>query len=332
MGTRGQSRKKATLNDIAEDAKIVDDKEKNDKVVAEKAEKSADKIAAAEKSTEKSTEKKSALTNPEDIDTNFEFEKPPTQSSNPLNIPLANETHKEGKTMSNLGFDMEDDTPPPPPPQSDKKVTASFEDEQRYGSGVIDDVPPPSPDERDIFDDYEGGEGNFDAEGGRALPDDFVAWSAEKQAEWIVGTELVVAHGFIQNRAKISMISIRQKILKYNVPKDIAQQVVEVVKSYNDEVENQLQLSSEARKALKGSWAAVLKQYSNISEKITPEVALLINHGLFFGQLIIQGNAIRKQGAATVAEIIAVFKAHAVETKYNSPEKNPDMKSEKKPE
>lgn len=318
MGTRGQSRKKTTLNDIAEDAKVVDEKAE----ATEKPEAKAEKVEKVEK-VEKA-EKKSSLTNPEDIDSSFEFEKPPTQNSNPLNIPLANETNKEGKTMQNLGFEMEDDFPPPPPPTNNttnegKRVDATFDD---VHSNVIDDVPPPSPDDYDLFDDVEG-QGHNGEGTGRALPDDFVAWSAEKQAEWIVGTELVVAHGFIQNRAKISMISIRQKILKYNVPKDIAVQVVDVVKSYNDEVENQLQLSSEARKALKGSWVAVLKQYSNISEKITPEVALLINHGLFFGQLYIQGNAIKKQGAATVAEIIGIFKAHAVQ-----PEKKTEAKKE----
>lgn len=283
---RKGSKRKVNLTEIAEDAKVVS-------------------------TTENSENKGSLLTSPQDLETDFEFEKPPSEGSNPLSIPLAGETVAEGKTMQNLGFEMEEDfeAPPssssssPPPPPNDKKV--SF-DEATKSNVIDDDVPPPNPNENDIFDevgDVEGGMG-----GGTALPDDFVSWSAEQQAEWIVNTELVVAHGFIHNRTKISTIDIKQKLLKYKIPREIGSDVNEIVKTYNDEVEKTLVVSTDAKKALKSSWVAVLKQYTNISEKITPESALLLNHALFFGQLWMVSNQFKKQGISIVQDISDIFK------------------------
>lgn len=298
MSRKGK-RLKANLSDIAEDAKVV----------------AIEKEDTPKKDIPKNIPK-DILTEPEDIGGAFEFEKPPSDSSNPLNIPLADETIAEGKTMQNLGFEMDDDfkEPPPPPPQASSTFDQASSKTFDQASNIIDDdVPPPNPNEPDLFDQVGDEEGSI---GGRALPEDFVTWSAEQQADWIVNTELVVAHGFIHNRTKISTISVKQKVLKYKVPRNIAADVNDVVKSYNDEVEKNLVITSDAKKALKSSWVAVLKQYTNISDKITPEAALLLNHGLFFGQLWMVSNQFKKQGIQVVQDITDIFK------EYNSNQSN----------
>lgn len=311
MGKRGQKQNRIKKEDIekAEDAKIL---------------------------SEESTG--SLLTDPNSIESEFSFESHPSSDAIPLNTPLAGETSSEGQTMRNLGFDVSelggfedlkttnapeysnanasasggggDNTPPP-------KKTITMDDaigDDNISDQIIDDVPPPNPNEKDLFDEVEGGDEGGGS--GMALPPDFVTWAAEKQAEWIVQTEKIIANGFMQNRARISIIDVRQRLIKYKIPNDISKQIIHHVQEYNNDVETNLQVSKDAEKALKMSWVAVLKQHSNISEKITPEVALIINHAVIFGQLYFQGNEIKKYGKELLSDIDQTLKEYA---KSNTP-------------
>lgn len=334
---RGQSKKKSSdLSDIAEDANVIEET----------------------KNTPKNDDFGSLLTDPSSIETEFEFEKPPTSESIPLNTPLAGETSSEGQTMKQLGFDVSDlggfedvraggDEPkvsmgggnnvPPPPPNNNNPSFDSIGGGQNMGGmgfddGIIDDVPPPNPNQKDLFDEFEevGGKGGGGAVGNAQLPPDFVAWSAEKQAKWIVSTEKIVAEGFIQNSAKINTLDVRQEALRSNIPSNLTNQVVSQVGVYNTEVENQLTLSREAQRSLEMAWTAVLKQHSNISEKLTPEVALVITHAATFGQLWFQARDFKKHGKGLLMDIKSIFIEHEEATKFKTPPPSPNANTEKK--
>lgn len=308
MGKRGQKQTRIKKEDIesAEDAKIIEEQNTG-----------------------------SLLTDPSFIESEFTFENPPSSEAIPLNTPLAGETSSEGQTMKNLGFDVSElggfedvrasvensGGSGGSPPTSGKTITMEEaiggNTSNNISDGVIDDVPPPNPNERDLFDEYVEGDGSgMQSDGGMALPPDFVTWAAEKQAEWIVQTEKIIANGFMQNRARISIIDVRQRLIKYKIPNDISKQIIHHVQEYNNDVETNLQVSKDAEKALKMSWVAVLKQHSNISEKITPEVALIINHAVIFGQLYFQGNEIKKYGKELLSDIVQTLKEYA---KSNTP-------------
>lgn len=335
MMKRGQKKtKKADLSEIAEDANVIEE-------------------------TTTKEDFNSLLTDPSSIETEFEFEKPPTSQSIPLNTPLAGETSSEGQTMKQLGFDVSDlggfedvraggDEPKismggggntPPPPRNNNNPNPSFDNSIGGGNmggfedGIIDDVPPPNPNQKDLFDEYEevGGKGGGGgAVGGVNLPPDFVAWSAEKQAEWIVATEKIVFEGFIQNSAKINPLDVRQEALRNNIPSNLTSQVVSQVGLYNTEVENQLTLSKDGQKSLKMAWAAVLKQHSNISDKITPEVALVVTHIATMGQVWFQSREFKKHGKALLMDIKSIFVEHEQATKFSESINNNNPNTEKK--
>ena len=286
---------------------------------------------------EETSNKNSQYTDLNSIDADFEFEKPPTSESIPLNTPLAGETSGEGQTMKQLGFDVQDlgsfddvrsggfnpsqNTNNSNPNPSEKSKTISFDDAIASEGGIIDDIPPPNPSDKDLFDKIDGDMGSPSSGGGTEIPADFVAWSADKQAEWIVSTEKIFIDGFMQNRARISTIDVKQKLIKYKLPSEASKEIVSHIVSYNTEVENNLSLSKEAQKVLKMSWAAVLKQHSNISEKITPEVALVINHAMVVGQMWFQGNEIKKYGKDLLMDIDASLQSFSSFSNQSSEKK-----------
>ena len=273
---------------------------------------------------ETKTSEGSLLTDPSAIEGEFAFEKPPTSESIPLNVPLAGETSQEGQTMKNLGFDVSDlgdmsdigNSGGGSIPPNNNGKTISMDDAigdggDNFGGGIIDDVPPPSPNEKDLFDEVVDGEEGEGGGGSMSIPPDFIEWAAEKQAEWIVSTEKILIEGFMQNRARISTIDVRQRLLKYGIDHAVSKEIMNHVNSYNSDVDTHLELSKDAQKVLRMSWTAVLKQHSNIAENITPEAALLINHLLIGGQLWVQGNELKKYGKDLLADIDSILKSNS---------------------
>jgi hypothetical protein len=104
MGKLGQKRTKKTAEEKtselikknAEDAKVVGETNKDETPVEEE---------KNEEPTQDFSSEDDFTVNPDELDEEFKFEKQPSAESNPLNIPLTNETKAEGKTMEKLGFD-----------------------------------------------------------------------------------------------------------------------------------------------------------------------------------------------------------------------------------
>lgn len=355
MRKRGISKKKIDTSK-AEDAEVIESIENVKSAEnAENAEsvESAEIVESVENNNlEKDSDDFSILTNPEAITNEFLFEKLPKPEDIPLNIPLAEETSNEGKTMKNLGFDVSElgyeettNKAEKTNKKTNKKTISIDEAIEDYSSNNIidgkntkreniddfkkniddvpppnfddnniDDVPPPNPDEKDIFDEDEEENGLNNI----SIPEEFVSWSAEKQSEWIVSIEKIIFEGFFQNRARINTIDVKQRLLKYGISNEVGKEIVNHINLYNNDVDSSIQLSKDSQKILKLSWVAVLKQYTNISEKLTPEATLIVNHLLIGGQMYFQANEIRKFGKELLKDIDSTLKAYSNKEKGNT--------------
>ena len=269
----------------------------------------------------------SFLTNPDSLEKKIKLQDSSKDSNSPLDVPTTDETDAEGATMKRLGFTMDespDDFEPVNPGSFSGGTKTAAGGGNKGGMGNIppppggqktqfqDDVPPPNPYDDDSFDEMDDDGGLGAGDGGLSIPAGLNTWAATRQADWIVDTEDKLLTGFLRNRAKLNIIEIRQRLLKYKTPADVNNDVLGQSKEYNLIVEEYIKMDNASRKMLKKGWIKVLSKHSEVAKNISDEAQLLISHLIIFGGMFMVGNQLKKTGLDVMQGIDDSIKRHAI--------------------
>jgi len=208
--------------------------------------------------------------------------------------------------------------------QGNKKPPGHGYDKFSGGFGNIPPQPPPgfipgaagatpgggglSDDYKDIpfiegDDDFDTGSTGGPGGGSIKIPDDLAKSNAKRIAKFIVDTEESFALNFLRNKVKLNVLEIKRNLVVNRIDAKFSANLLLVAESHNKDVDNLLTLSSEDKRMLREAWENVLIQYDEISDKLTPEIQLVVAHLQIGFKLYSQTSDLRQNAMSTMTTI-----------------------------
>jgi hypothetical protein len=169
------------------------------------------------------------------------------------------------------------------------------------GGGLSDDykdIPFIEGDEEEIETGGSGGSG-----GSIKIPDDLAKSNAKRIAKFIVDTEESFVLNFLRNKVKLNVLEIKRNLVVNRIDAKFSANLLLVAESHNKDVDNLLTLSSEDKRMLREAWENVLVQYDEISDKLTPEIQLVVAHLQIGFKLYSQTSDLRQNAMSTMTTI-----------------------------
>lgn len=191
----------------------------------------------------------------------------------------------------------------PPPPNNPGGFGMGAADMNPQGGGSLSDDYKEIPFIEGDDDDIPGGDSGGSGGGSIKVPGDLAKSNAKRIAKFIVDTEENFALNFLRNRVKLNVLEIKRNLVINRIDAKFSANLLLVAESHNKDVDNLLTLSQEDKRMLREAWENVLVQYDEISDKLTPEIQLVVAHLQIGFKLYSQTSDLRQNAMSTMSTI-----------------------------
>lgn len=193
---------------------------------------------------------------------------------------------------------------PPAPPPPGAGIPGMDAGMGGGGNNLADDYKEiPFIEDDDIDSGGSSGGGMTGGGGGIKVPDELAKSNAKRIAKFIVDTEENFLMNYFRNRAKVNVLEIKRHLTLNQIPPKFSANLLHIAESHNKDVDGALTLSLEDKRMLREAWENVLVQYDEISDKLTPEVQLVIAHLQVGYKMYSQTSELKENAMSTMSVI-----------------------------